>query len=393
MKKTPTPEYQLRSKGPVPVKTQAAASNGESRVKAQSTLRQPTFIPNSTADQQTEQPNTSNQTNPEQQHNPEQPRTMNQDQSTDQAPARRVTNNETGRPPFNVEIVGKFDPCKDNARSWLARYEYFGKVAETSAELLAKFFGMFLMMGAAFDWYTSLEENVTKDFELLKTKFLQRFSKKIDPVQITSELFQMKQKSNQTVRDFVYSVQSKARLADISPENTLSAINGGLLSHIRADLRRNPPKTLEELIETAERSEGAYALHPPQINFSPETFTEIVKNAIGGVNMLELKQQVESLAENQKSINSFTERERQNFNQHPRSNNSLRNNRSNNFRQNNKTFQVKGSNDNKVNLSKCYACGELLDTHDFRNCWAKTKTCFTCKKNGHISRACGLKKQ
>ena len=59
----------------------------------------------------------------------------------------------------------------------------------------------------------------------------------------------MKQKTNQSVKNFVHKVQTKSKLADISIENTLSAINGGLLSHIGADLRRNPPSNLEKLNE------------------------------------------------------------------------------------------------------------------------------------------------
>lgn len=286
-----------------------------------------------------------------------------------------------GRPLFKIDQVGKFDPCKDDARSWLSRYEYFGSVSATSAELLAKFFGMFLSMGAAFDWFTCLNPEIKQNFELLKAKFLQRFSKRIDPIQITSELFQMKQKTTQSVRDFVYSVQTKARQADIHQDNVLSAINSGLLSHIRADLRRNPPKTLDELIETAEQSESAYAEHPPQLNFSEATFTEIIKNAIGGVNMVELKQQVESLAANQKSVNSFTTRDSNTY--RPQ----------NKFREYSKkgryqTAKAARRFNNAGNYDLCGACAKPRESHDIRNCWAKSKTCYHCNKTGHIKLAC-----
>ena len=263
MKKEPTAAYQLRSKGPV----RSAQASTEIRP------------------------------------DPIQPEPI-QEQPISIMATEHEAPSLSGRPPFNIDLVGKFDPNVNEPKSWLTRYEYLGSVTSTSSDLLAKFFGMFLSMGVAFDWYTYLGDETKTNFDELKEKFLKRFSKRIDPIQITSEIFQMKQKTNQSVRDFVHEVQTKSKLADISIENTLSAINGGLLSHIRADLRRNPPSNLEQLIETAELSESAYAVHPPKINLSEAAFTDIIKNAIGGVNMLELKQTVDELARNQ-SINAI----------------------------------------------------------------------------------------
>lgn len=87
---------------------------------------------------------------------------------------------------------------------------------------------------------------------------MQRFGKKIDPIQVLAHLFQLRQKLKQSVRIFVYEVHSIAHLANISSENVLSAIIGGFLPHSKADLRRKPPANLDELIETAELSESAY---------------------------------------------------------------------------------------------------------------------------------------
>lgn len=209
-----------------------------------------------------------------------------------------------GRPPFKVELVGKYDPTVD-AKTWVERFEYFGRVTQTDMASLAKFFGMYLAIGTAFDWFTTLSDDIKNDFNTLKTKFIQRFGKKIDKVQTLADLFHMRQRSKQTVRDFIYEVHTKAHTADISQENILSAVSGGLLPHIRADLKRNPPQTLEGLIETAELSENAYAINPPQINFSEQSLAEVVKNAIGNVNMAELKEQVDILAANQAEICSI----------------------------------------------------------------------------------------
>lgn len=289
--------------------------------------------------------------------------------STMEGPSSQQLPISQGRPPFKIDVVGKFDPHVSDAKTWLERYQYFGRISGTTAEHLARFFGMYLTMGLAFDWFTCLTEEIKSDFDQLKEKFLQRFGKKIDPVQVLADLFQMKQKPKQSVRDFVYAVQSKAHLADISGENVLSAITGGLLPHIKADLRRKPPTNLEELIETAEISESAYEINPAQINFSEEAFTEIVKNAIGNVNMVELKNQVDSLAKHQAEINLIQNQNKRNFS-----------------RQQN--FSKKSSyQNNKVTFPVCRACGRT-QPHDFSTCFAKSKNCYFCNRLGHIKAAC-----
>ena len=205
------------------------------------------------------------------------------------------------------------------------------------------------------------------DFDLLKGEFIKIFAKIIDPVQINSEIFQMKQKVNQSVREFVHEVQTKAKIGNISSENILSAVNGGLLSHIRADLRRNPPSSLEELIQTAELSESAYAVHPPQMNITPAALTDMFQNLTGGVNMLELKQSIEEL-----KTQTIFNVEKHSF--QPRNSN-------------NKQF----SHNNRSNLAqnskpKCKFCGSSKP-HDFGSCSARNKTCYNCNSVGHIRSA------
>ena len=78
----------------------------------------------------------------------------------------------SGRPPFNIDLVGKFDPAINEAKSWLSRFMYIGTVTETSPNILARFFGMFLSMGVAFDWYTYLSDEAKENFDCLKEKFI-----------------------------------------------------------------------------------------------------------------------------------------------------------------------------------------------------------------------------
>jgi hypothetical protein len=60
-------------------------------------------------------------------------------------------------------------------------------------------------------------------------------------------------------------------------KTVLSAIVNYVLPHIKADLRRNPPTTLEDLIKTAELSESAHSVMPAQVNFSEQAFSDLLK--------------------------------------------------------------------------------------------------------------------
>ena len=280
---------------------------------------------------------------------------------------RRAGPMEFAGRPFSVDSVGRFDPKKDDARAWLERYIYIGGISKTSPSQLAQCFGLFLTLGSAFDWFISLSEDIKEDFELLKTQFLRRFSQKVDLIHTTSEIFQMKQSQNQKVKDFVYEVENKALKAGIAQDTIFSAIHCGLLPHIRADLIRNPPSNLDELLKTSEQSESAHELNPPQANLSATLITGIVRNALGNVNLLDLHNKVENLMFTQNSVNAV-EATPSNIQNYVEQRSNTRS-----------TFK-------SIN-SKCTACGDSK-LHQISKCWAKSKTCYFCNKQGHIQKAC-----
>lgn len=346
----------------------------------------------------------------------------------DEAPAAATQ----GRHPFSVDLLGKFDPSTCDARRWIKRYEYYGSITNTIASDLAKFLGIYLVTGVAFDWFTNLTSEVRTNFDLLKAKFLQRFAKNIDRIQITSDLFQMKQKLKRPVREFVSDVQQLAELADVSDDDVLSAVNGGLLSHIRADLRRKPPTTLDKLIETAELSESAFSVHTPQINFSANSMNEMTKQFVdfhfaddsketNAVNSLSSRTSPQNQEKSFHQDNSHTYDKSQNSHQH--SNNKFQNrssrnstyshnrgysgmpsnstysrNRgysgipSNSTYSHNRGYTSRPQNSTRsANYQKCRASGKTTP-HDFSKCSARTKICFFCGILGHIEPDC-FKKQ
>jgi hypothetical protein len=282
-----------------------------------------------------------------------------------------------GRP--NVDIVGKFDPLRDEPHFWLKKYIYYGHVMKLKEIDLANMFGLYLL-GSAFNWFFHLPDEVKNDFKTLTDKFILQFGKRIDPIQIHAELFQMKQGIKQSIRDFITQVQQKARLGKISEEIILSAIINGVLPHIKADLRRNPPSSLDALLNTAELSESANSVMPAQVNFSEQALSELLNKAMG-VHLAEIKGQVNQIAQNQASVNAVhhlqqTSHKSDTYRQHPRSN----------F----KDHMSRGLfNSNKEkSLHICYRCGRKNPKHAANECYALNKDCHKCGKKGHIAPIC-----
>ena len=71
---------------------------------------------------------------------------------------------------------------------------------------MAQFF-IYFLVGIALDWFTSLSEDVSNNYDKLKLCFLQRFTKQSHPAQALAELFLLKQGPGQTVIDFVTQVK------------------------------------------------------------------------------------------------------------------------------------------------------------------------------------------
>ena len=83
----------------------------------------------------------------------------------------------------------------------------------------------------------------------MKAAFLERFSKYgLHAFRDKQELWKLRQKSNQTVGEFITEVRSLADIIGVDSEATFDVILAGLKPHIQSFLLTKQVRTLEELI-------------------------------------------------------------------------------------------------------------------------------------------------
>lgn len=70
-------------------------------------------------------------------------------------------------------------------------------------------------------------------------------------------MFNLKQRNNETVKEFCARVRNEARKADIGEDMVFNAVSTGLLGPIRSDVIKQQPQTLKQLLDCAELSETA----------------------------------------------------------------------------------------------------------------------------------------
>lgn len=71
------------------------------------------------------------------------------------------------------------------------------------------------------------------------------------------EIFEMKQKHDQPVQEFIQQVQMKSKLIDLPEDQLIGALMKGFLPHIRADLIRSEINNMSDVIKEATISEQA----------------------------------------------------------------------------------------------------------------------------------------
>ena len=165
-------------------------------------------------------------------------------------------------------------------------------------------------------------------------------------------------------------MQQKARLANISDKLVLSAINNGVIPQVKADLRRNPPNTLEDLLKTAELSGSANSVMPAQVNCSEQTLRELLDKAMG-VYLAEVKGQVNQIAENQASVNAA-----QHIQHSTDKPNTYRQRTRSNFKDN---IPRKPNNPTKVK-GICFRCGQKNPDHTSNDCYARNNVTTVARK-------------
>ena len=91
------------------------------------------------------------------------------------------------------------------------------------------FFGLHLLSDA-YNWFSNLPTEISQNFEQLKEQFIIRFSLHGTTTwSILPEIFEMNQKADQPVQEFIQKEQMKAKLIDLPEDQIIGALMKGFL--------------------------------------------------------------------------------------------------------------------------------------------------------------------
>ena len=185
-------------------------------------------------------------------------------------------------PKFDSKLCEKFDPTQSDALSWLHRFITVATYTKWDNEQMCFFFGMHLLKDA-YVWFSNLPAEIAKNFNLLKEQFISRFSLKgANKWSIMPELYEMKQRHDQPVQDFIQQVQMKAKVIELPEDQVIGALMKGFLPHIRSDLIRSDITNIGDVIREASLSEQANKIKGPQAEniLSEERLVKAIQTAM-----------------------------------------------------------------------------------------------------------------
>ena len=146
----------------------------------------------------------------------------------------------------------------EDARAWMNYLENWVTFKTLTPENQSRLFPL-LFREAAADWFASLVDAQKDTLEHLKTAFESRFyPTELTRWQTMSDIWSIKQQSNETVDEYVSRLLKLARIAQIDDADTkrYAAIKG-LLPEIRKHVLQQNPTTLAEVISSAKIAEQA----------------------------------------------------------------------------------------------------------------------------------------
>ena len=120
------------------------------------------------------------------------------------------------------------------------------------------FFFSLHLLHDAYTWFSNLPDQIATNFDQLKEQFIARFSLNgATKWSIMPELYEMKQRPDQPVQDFIQKVQMKAKLIDLPEDQIIGALMKRFLPNIRADLIRSNITGIADVVKEASISEQA----------------------------------------------------------------------------------------------------------------------------------------
>ena len=252
--------------------------------------------------------------------------------------------------------------------------------AKWTNEQICFFFSLHLLKDA-YTWFSNLPNEIQQNFDRLKEQFLLRFGLNgATKWSILPEIYEMKQKTDQSVQDFIQKVQIKAKLIDLPEDQVIGALMKGFLPHIRADLIRVDIKNIADVIQEATISEQANKIknNSSESVLSEERLIKAIQTAMT-INHLQTEQMTNS---------STYQRKQQDppFYQKPFQNSIFP--KQTQHKQNYTRPQSQSAYNTAVNPNYiCFRCNRKAQ-HYQKQCPFIDAICHKCSKKGHIQIAC-----
>ena len=278
---------------------------------------------------------------------------------------------------FDANICEKFDHKTMDAHTWLHKFLLIASYYKWTNEQLCFYFGLHLLT-EAYNWFSNLPDTISTNFDQLKEHLISRFSLHGSTKwSIMPEIFEMKQKHDQPVQEFIQQVQMKSKLIDLPEDQLIGALMKGFLPHIRADLIRSEINNMSDVIKEATISEQANKIksNQPENILSEERLIKAIQSAMSISHI-----QPQATSQTHSTDNNYTSKK---------------------YYQPNHTYwktqtynkpkqALKGPRVNPNYI--CYRC-DRQGEHYKDQCPHIDTICHFCSKVGHIQRACKSKKQ
>ncbi|XP_024011289.1 uncharacterized protein LOC112086552 [Eutrema salsugineum] len=189
-------------------------------------------------------------------------------QATSAAPEIDRVFQETQKTPFTPRIAGtpvrhleklKIKIYKGNTdpRHFLTSFgicmnRYQFRSAEENDAIQCQLF-VESLGGIALDWFSGLEANSINNYKELTMAFVKHFSMFIGQNTKNFELWQMAQRANENLRDFIHRFKTIVANCTINNEATLLYLQKGarIKTSFQSAIKHNSPQTLEDALHRA----------------------------------------------------------------------------------------------------------------------------------------------
>ena len=143
----------------------------------------------------------------------------------------------------------------EDGEEWLERFSYYAQYKAITADSQASMFPV-MLRGKAYKWLRSLPPARKATIQAIRESFKERYGKRKKPATYAAELFVLKQGPQEEIADYVTSIRKLSEKAEMAEEMALQAALKGLDSKLKPFFSRNPPESLEQLLQEAEEIEN-----------------------------------------------------------------------------------------------------------------------------------------